>query len=169
MAVCFQQGVELTRGDLDIFINNSAGNPTNVYSITFALYCVDPVTCVEVLIGPSGRTPVNPAVGEYYAAVQVPPSATVGTYRIRWTIQQTAASSAQTVVQEFCVTDGSGAAPATTLSQCKQDLLDKLRFMLRDKCVGGEEIVDLDVGGERMLVRMDDLYDILQDLLPSKG
>jgi len=131
MSVCFNQGQELTRGDLDIFLKNAAGNPTNAYSITFALYCVDPTTCAEILVPPAARTPQNPAVGEYYAAIQVPITAAPGTYRIRWTFQATAGSPPSTVVQEFCVVSTASTTPST-LTACEQELVNKLRFMLRD-------------------------------------
>jgi len=132
VAVCFNQGQVLGRGDLDIFLTNSAGNPANAYSITYAIYCVDPTTCAEVLIGSATRTPVNPSVGEYYAAMQVPANATVGDYRIRWTFQELATTPAQTVVQEFSVVGTSVQTTASTLTQCEQELVSKLRFMLRD-------------------------------------
>jgi len=166
MSVSFNQGQVLGRTDLDIFLTNASGNPANAYSISYAIYCVDPTSCVEVLIGSATRTPVNPAVGEYYAALQVPPEATVGDYRIRWTFQELATTPAQTVVQEFGVVGLSVPTTATTYSACVQGLITKLRFMLRDNCVGGEEIVELDVGGERIVVQMDDLYEALGELSP---
>jgi len=132
VAVCFNQGQVLGRGDLDIFLTNSSGNPSNAHSITYAIYCVVPVTCNEILIGSATRNPVNPAVGEYYAALQVPPNAAVGDYRIRWTFTEYAGAPAQQVVQEFCVVGTEIQTSASTLSQCEQDLLSKLRFMLRD-------------------------------------
>ena len=134
MAVCFNQGQELSRGDLDLFLKNASGNPTNAFSVTFSIYCVDPTTCDEILIGTADRTPVNPSVGEYYAALQVPPTAKVGTYRIRWNIQESAGAPVQQVVQEFCVVDSSSSTgTSSTYSTCEQELIDKLRFMLRDR------------------------------------
>jgi hypothetical protein len=133
MAVCFQQSQELTRGDLDLFLTNAVGNPTNAYSVVYSIFCVDPTTCNEILIGTPDRTPVNPAIGEYYAALQVPPNAKTGTYRIRWNIQESAGSPLQQVVQEFCVTSSDATTSTTTLSECEQELVNKLRFMLRDR------------------------------------
>ena len=167
MAVCFEPGTTLGRGDLDIFLTNSVGNPTNAFSITFAIYWVDPVPLAEVLIGGAARTPVNAAVGEYYAAIVVPPTATPGDYHIRWTFQQLASTPAQQVVQEFGVV-ASGSTTASTLTSAQQDCINKLRILLRDNCVGGEELVELDVAGERMLVRMDALHETLHDLSPSR-
>lgn len=133
MAVCFDQGQTLTRGDLDIFLTNTSGNPTNVYSITYAIYYVDPTTLAEVLIGSAARTPVNPAVGEYYAALQIPISATAGSYRIRWDIQELSSSPVQQVVQEFGVIASASSTTSSTYSACVTDLINKLRFMLRDR------------------------------------
>lgn len=161
MGVVFTQGQTLGRGDLDIFLSNSAGNPANAYSITYALYYVSPSDDSEVLIGQSNRVPVNPAVGEYYAAVMVPASAVPGEYRIRWTFQEISSSPEQTVVQEFGVVSES-TTTTTGFTPCQAELVRRLRVMLRDNCVGGDEIVELDVDGERMFVRMDELYDVLQ-------
>jgi hypothetical protein len=46
--------------------------------------------------------------------------------------------------------------------------MDRLRLLLRDQCVGGEEEVELDVDGERMVVRMDDLWEVLQHNTPGQ-
>jgi len=43
-------------------------------------------------------------------------------------------------------------------------LVRRLRILLRDNCVGGEETVELDVAGENMVVRMDDLWETLRDV-----
>ncbi|OHD18650.1 MAG: hypothetical protein A2Y38_19455 [Spirochaetes bacterium GWB1_59_5] len=163
MAVVFKPGDTLGRGDLDIFLTNIAGNPTNAAQITYSLYYVDPGPPeAEVLIGAADRTPVNPAVGEYYASLMVPPTATVGTYRIRWNFRELLTSPLQQVVQEFAIVVDTTAIAPSPYSQCETDLIYKLRVFLRDQCVGGEEEVELDVGGERMIVRMDDLWDTLQ-------
>jgi len=137
MGVAFAPGQTLGRGDLDIFLTNSSGNVSNAYAITFALYWVDPSSNAEVLIGPSTRQPVNPAVGEYYAAVMIPTSATPGTYHIRWTFKQYSSDPDAQVVQEFAVVAagsdaGVGNTGGTTRSACEQDLIKKLRFLLRD-------------------------------------
>jgi len=137
MGVAFAPGQTLSRGDLDIFLTNSSGSVSNAYTISFALYWVDPSTSAEVLIGPPSRQPVNPAVGEYYAAVMIPTGATPGGYRIRWTFKQYSSDPDAQVVQEFAVVSagsdtGAGSAGGTTYSACEQDLIKKLRFLLRD-------------------------------------
>lgn len=136
MGVAFNTGQELGRNDLNIFLVNEYGVPVNAAKVTYAIYYVDKSggePGVEVLIGPPERTPVNPAVGEYYAALLVPPGAAAGDYRIRWKIQKTANGPIQEVVQEFAVV-----APVVVpqggklYSPCEADLVDKLRIMLRD-------------------------------------
>ena len=78
MGVVYTPGQVLVRGDLEINTEDSAGNPTNVYSITYALYYVDPTTDLEILIADNdARIPVNPAIGEYYASLQVPANADI--------------------------------------------------------------------------------------------
>lgn len=133
MTINYTQGQTLSRGDLDIFLTNTGGSPTNAYSITYALYYVDPSSGSEVLIGNSARTPVNPSVGEYFAALQIPPTAVAGDYRIRWTVKETSISAEQTVVQEFSVVAVTcDTQSTTTYSTCVQDLISKLRFLSRD-------------------------------------
>jgi len=132
MGVVYNRGQTLGRGDLDIFLTNAAGNPSNAYSITYGVYFVDPSTCAEVLIGPAARTPVNPTIGEYFAALQVPTGATVGSYRIRWAIQETSTSPLQGAVQEFGVVDTTATVISPAYSECMTDLIAKLRTLTRD-------------------------------------
>jgi len=51
----------------------------------------------------------------------------------------------------------------TSYTNAETDMIRKLRMHLRDQCVGGEEDVELDVDGEKMVVRMDDLWEALKD------
>jgi len=166
MAVAFYPGQEVARGDLDIFLKNSSNVPINPAEITYSLYFLDPGPPeVEVLIGSADRTPVNPAVGEFYAALMVPANATIGTYRIRWTIREQIGTPQMQVVQEFAVV--STASTISSIYSAEElEMISTLRVMLRDNCVGAEETVELDVDGERMVVRMDDLWETLHDLSP---
>jgi hypothetical protein len=131
MSVAFDQSQELGRGDLDIFTEDADGNPVNVYEISYALYYVDTETGSEVLIGPSARTPVNPAVGEYYAAMRIPSSATPGCYRIRWLLRETAGASQEGAVQEFGVV-AETSLTADPYDACIQNLINKMRVLTRD-------------------------------------
>ena len=176
MGVVFNRGQILGRGDLDIFLSNDAGNPQNAASITFALYWVDPNSGAEVLVGDAARAPVNPAVGEYYAAIMVPASAAPGNYRIRWTFRQRSNYPDEGVVQEWGVvgdgvdtgSGGGGTDGSLThhVSSCEADLIRKLRFLLRDNCIGAEETVEVDADGIRMVIRMDELFEALGDVSP---
>lgn len=133
MSVAFKRQQILSRGDLDIFLTNSSGNIANAADISYALYYVDagpPET--DVLIGPAQRIPENPAIGEYYASVQIPSSATYGKYRIRWTLRELVNSPQQTVVQEFQVIP-ENASTGFTLTNAEKSMVDKLRLLLRDQ------------------------------------
>lgn len=136
MPVCFNVGEELGRNDLKIFLVDELGVPCDAAEMSYALFYVDQSMGppgVEILIGPAERIPVNPSIGEYYAAVMVPPGASAGDYRIRWTFKKTLADEDQEVVQEFGVTDpGSCEDGQRIFSTCEKDLIDKLRVMLRD-------------------------------------
>lgn len=133
MSVAFKQGQTIGRGDLDIFLTNSNGNVANAYSISFALYYVDPDTQAEILIGGSKREPINPTVGEYYAALAIPISSTIGEYRIRWTFKEYASTPEQQVVQEFAVVSETVLTSASQFTELEAQMIYKLRILLRDQ------------------------------------
>jgi hypothetical protein len=134
--VCFNVGTELGRNDLSIFLVDDLGVPCNAAEISYAIYFVDMSggpPGVEVLIGAQERTPVNPSIGEYYAALLVPPGASPGDYRIRWTFRKALMDEEQVVVQEFGVNNPDSQTDGQPLlSTCEAGLVDKLRIMLRD-------------------------------------
>jgi hypothetical protein len=133
MALTFYPGQETGRGDLDIFLTDSGGAPANAAVISYAIWYVDPgPPQVEVLIGAAARTPVNPTVGEYYAALLVPPSAVAGDYVIRWTFAEFAPDPTTEVVQEFTVV-AEADLTATVYTAPQQSMIDKLRLLLRDQ------------------------------------
>lgn len=129
MGVSFLRGQQLGREDLNINLTNASGHPTNAAEITYALY--DFTTGMEVLVGPSRRTPANPSVGEYYASVIVPLDANIGAYRIRWTMREIVGGPLQSVVQEFDIRDRE-MAPITAYSNVTSDMVRRLRILLRD-------------------------------------
>lgn len=133
MSTAFKRNQTLGRGDLDIFLTNSSGNIANAAEITYALYFVDPGPPeADVLIGPAARVPENPSIGEYYASVRIPASATYGKYRIRWSLRELVNSPVQTVVQEFqVISEGLTLGPSLTPGQ--RSMVDKLRLLLRDQ------------------------------------
>jgi len=165
MAVAFKPGSEVVRGDLDIFLTNAAGNPVNAASIVYSVFFMDPGPPEsEVPIATAQNlAPVNPAVGEYYASFVIPAVADVGTYRVRWTFRELANSPQTQVVQEFAVVVSSTVI-VSPYSVAEREMIEGLRVMLRDNCVGAEETVELDVNGELVVVRMDDLWRILGHL-----
>src|ERR1700760_3153557 len=103
MAVAFFRGQQLGRHDLNIFLANTAGTPTNAAEITYAI--VDFTTGQEVNVGPPRQIPANPSVGEYYVSVIIPLDANLGSYRVRWTFRELIGSEIIQVVQEFEVVD----------------------------------------------------------------
>lgn len=130
MATSFTPGETIGQGDLDIYLTDLGGFPANAYVMTYAIYYVDPLGG-EVLIGPAERVPVNPQVGEYYASLQVPPSAVAGSYRIRWSFTQIAGGPVMTVVQEWTVVNPG--TIAVYYSVHTQGMINKLRMLLRDQ------------------------------------
>lgn len=135
MGVVYTPGEVLDRGDLDIFLRNANGNPVNAAEISYAIFYVDPGPPItDVLIGAAERTPVNPAVGEYFASLMIPATATLGDYKIRWTFREFAGAPEQQVVQEFGVVDDAVVAPANPLglSATEEELVRSLRIKLRD-------------------------------------
>jgi len=133
MSVGFSPGQVLGRGFLDIFLTDAQGTPMNAAVLTYAIYYVDPGPPeTEVLIGSATRQPVNPQIGEYYAALMVPPSATDGTYRVRWTFQQYVNSTPVEVVQEWTVVTPDSIIESTSYSQCESKMIRSLRILLRD-------------------------------------
>jgi hypothetical protein len=133
MSVAFKRSQVLGRGDLDIFLTNSSGNIANAAEITYALYYVDPAPPeTEVLIGDPARIPENPSIGEYYASVRIPSTASYGTYRIRWSLKELVSSPVQTVVQEFAIVSGD-VTLSVSMSAAEKQMVDKLRLLLRDQ------------------------------------
>ena len=133
MSVVFKQGDTIGRGDLDIFLSNANGNVANAYDIYFTLYFVDATTQQEVMIGGEKRQPVNPSVGEYYAALAIPTGSSIGDYRIRWTFKEFASSPYQQVVQEFNVVGETVITQASQYSEHELAMIHKLRILLRDQ------------------------------------
>jgi hypothetical protein len=130
MGVSFYRGQQLGREDLNIFLVNVNGTPTNAAEISYALF--DFTTGQEVLVGPPRRMPVNSSVGEYYASVVIPLDANLGCYRIRWTFREMVGGPVQQVVQEFEAADKMVSAQTTTFTTCEQGLIRSLRILTRD-------------------------------------
>lgn len=132
MANIFKRCQELTRSDgLSVFLKTKDGTPKNAARITYNIY--DYTTGSEVLLPPSDRAPVNAGVGEYYAAFTIPIDANIGSYRIRWKVQEYVNSPVANIVQEFSVIANdvyTSAVPGSTASE--MDFVRSLRVLLRD-------------------------------------
>ena len=131
MGVVFQRGQQLGRKDLNFFLTNASGHPTNAYEIYYAIY--DFTTGSEVLVGDPQRNPQNPEVGEYFAPICIPTDANIGSFRIRWYFRQAVGKPLHSIVQEFEVAGFS--QPLLTLPSLTplgNDLVRRLRILLRD-------------------------------------
>jgi len=133
MATNFTPGQTLGRSDLSIFLVDSMSNPSNAADITFALYYLDPVGPTEVLIGSATRVPVNPQIGEYYAAIQIPGSAVSGEYHLKWNFRQYVSSPLSQVVQIFQVVGQNSTLLNVGYGLQERQMIDKLRMHLRDQ------------------------------------
>lgn len=128
--VVYLRGQQLGREDLNIFVTNSDGHPTNAAEIYYALF--DNTTHQEVLIGPPKRTAINPTVGEYYVSVLIPLDANIGDYRVRWYMRELVGRPLQTVVQEFGVRDRETAI-VTPYTPIQLGIMRRFRMLLRDQ------------------------------------
>jgi len=131
MSVVFKRGDELGRQDLNVFLKDSNDKPVNAAEISYNIY--DMTSGMEVLLPPDDRSPVNPAVGEYYASFVIPNDANIGDYRIRWKVKQYLNSKTVNIVQDFAVVSQPTEVIALPgASAIEMDLLRGLRIMLRD-------------------------------------
>lgn len=163
MGVALYRGQQLGPEDLNVFLENNAGRPTDAAEIHYALY--DFTTGQEVLLGVPRREPGHPSVGHYYASVVIPLGANLGDYRIRWTFRETVGGPVHQVVQEFEVVD-KVVCTASQFTECEQTMVNSLRILLRDNCLDGDEEVELDVDGEKVVVTFRELWEALHDLSP---
>lgn len=129
MSVAFFKGQQLGDQDLNLYLENGSGHPTNAAEVAYALY--DFTTGAEVLLGAARRTPANPSVGAYYASIIVPLDANIGAYRIRWTFRELVGGPLHQVVQEFEVVD-KAVSSTSIYSSCETDLIRRLRILTRD-------------------------------------
>ncbi len=163
MSVAFYKGQQLGTEDLNIYLEDSSGHPTNAAEISYALY--DFTTCQEVLLGVPRRAPANPSVGHYYASIIIPLDANIGSYRIRWTFRETVSGPIHEVVQEFEVID-KATSLTSVYSSCETDMIRRLRILLRDNCLGEEEAIEVDADGEKMVITIRELYEAIHGVDP---
>jgi hypothetical protein len=135
MSSIFYRGQELKRGDLNIFLKTRDGSPKNAAEISYSI--IDYTSGVEVLVPPSNRIPINPAIGEYYASFLTPLDANLGKYRVRWFFREYTSSPQVQIVQEFNIIGGDVKIvnlPGSTAIET--DLIRSLRVLLRDNNPG---------------------------------
>lgn len=161
MSVRFPRGKIIGPEDLSLSLVDQDGNPTDAYEISYALYSV--VTGGEVLIGLEEREPVHRERGMYHASFQIPEDADLGLYRIRWRFRQTTTAPVNEVMEEFKVVEKSEFEEALW-SKTELSMINRLRVLLRDNCIGEEEIIKVEVSdGEKIEVTMGELWGLLKD------
>ena len=101
MAVAFKRGGTTGPADLAITVRNGSGTLIDPFRLQYAVF--DATTGIEILQGSPVCYPVKISVGQYYAQVNIPADGNIGDWRIRWTIQETAADPVYQSVQEFNV------------------------------------------------------------------
>jgi hypothetical protein len=162
MPTLFPRGKLVGPEDLTLSLVDNDGLPANAYEISYALY--DVTTGVEVPIGSTERTPIRPETGLYYAHFFIPEDAALGLYRLRWTFRETSVSPENVVMEEFKVIEASE-FQKTLYTPIEADLLRRLRILLRDHCIGGEETIDVrSYDGEIVEITFLELWELLHDL-----
>ena len=129
MAVAFIRGSTTGPGDLNITVRNTAGDLINPFRLQYAVF--DYTTGVEILQGSPINNPILISTGQYYAQVNIPADGNIGDWRLRWTIQETAADPVYLSVQEFNVV-GDSTVVSFTGDVNLDRLLYSLRILLRD-------------------------------------
>lgn len=92
----FKWGHLFQRGDLPIYITDTAGNPLDPHKIEYTLlyqpkkhYEDRPaVPCHPIIAGPCHRVPVQAAMGEYYATGCAGECGQPGQWYAKWVIQE---------------------------------------------------------------------------------
>lgn len=115
--------------DLSITVRDVSSNLIDPFRLEYAVF--DATTGTEVLIGSPVNTPERISIGQYYASVVIAADANIGEWRIRWTVQETAADPVYQSVQEFQVV-GSNVITSFTGDANLDALIHSLRIILRD-------------------------------------
>jgi len=124
-----RRGTTSGPNDLNIIVRDSLDNLIDPFKLEYAIY--DYTTGVEVLIGSPVNTPIRASLGMYYAQYTFPAESNIGNWRIRWTIQETAADPVFQSVEEFSVV-GDSTITSFTGDANLDALLHSLRVILRD-------------------------------------
>jgi len=132
MANAFNRAQQLTWKDLNITLQNSAGQMVDAYEIKYTI--VAQICGIDQVIGSVTNTPVRRTTGFYFAPWRVPDDAPITNYKIVWTFQHSEDSETCTFVEPFSVVDSVLATTGiiNTLCETAQRLLIRLRHVLRD-------------------------------------
>jgi len=129
MAVAFRRGSTTGPSDLAITIRDISSTLIDPYRLEYAVY--DYTTGIEVLMGSPVNTPVRISTGNYYAMVAIPADGNIGTWLIRWTVQETTTDPVYQSVEEFAVV-GDAIIPSFSGDVNIDKLIFSLRVLLRD-------------------------------------
>lgn len=129
MGVAFRRGSTTGPNDLTITARDSNSNLIDPYRLEYSIY--DFTTGLEVLFGSPVNIPVRISVGSYYAAVTIPADGNIGSWRIRWTIQEASTEPVYQSVEEFAVV-GDALITSFTGNSAHDKLIHSLRILLRD-------------------------------------
>lgn len=99
MAVVFQPGQQLTKNDLNIFIKDGSGQ---LFDPNFVSYSLVDENGVSLLTGVN-NSPAKESVGWFWANIKIPNETPVGTYYIKWDVQDTSSDELQQIDQKFGV------------------------------------------------------------------
>ena len=129
MAVAFRRGTTTGTSDLTITVKDNLNNLIDPFRVEYAIF--DATTGIEVLMGSPVNFPVRMSIGNFYAPVSIPADSNIGSWRIRWTIQEHSIDPVYQSVEEFAVV-GDSTITSFTGDPNVDKLIYSLRILLRD-------------------------------------
>jgi len=100
MAISYERGSTLGPQDLYVFIRNNANEYVDVEEVSYEIFYVDDCGTTPMLTMQENAV-IRFGVGQYYAPVNVPVDAPIGTYLIRWDIKKDADTNRFAVENKF--------------------------------------------------------------------
>lgn len=128
MSVILQRNTVTARNQLELYLVDNINNPVNAAEISYTLYDMTSGVAVPIY---QNADPVNPEVGEYYAAFFIPSNASLGRYRIQWSFRQLIGGPENLIQEEFEVVESVEQRFSIT-SGLVLDMVRRLRILLRD-------------------------------------
>jgi len=110
----FRVGHVFQRGDLPLFVTDLAGNAVTPYKVTFTIFYQSSGDVCARQVGPSDRTPVQAAIGEYYVSGVA--CGQSGQWYVEWKLQEGASTSLVSERMGFQIFDSSRLSPSTYIS-----------------------------------------------------